>query len=215
MENSGIYKITNKVNGKIYIGSAVNLDRRWTEHKRCLKTRTHPNNKLLNAWHKYGAENFEFIVLIYCEPKDLLMYEQRCIDSFEVITKGYNLCPTAGSVLGIKRSDETRKRMSESQKGKGPSAEAIAKMVATKLGQKRAPHSEETKKKMREAHAGRKLGPQSEETKAKRSAALKGKKRSKFSEETRKKMSEAQKGKIPSEETKKKISESLKRVLNS
>lgn len=192
MENSGIYKIENLVNGKVYIGSAVNLERRWWEHKTRLEAKTHPNKKLTNAWHKHGSDKFEFKVIIYCEPKDLIMYEQRCIDGFKAVGEGYNLCPTAGSALGIKRSEETKKRMSESQKGKPKSAEAATNSAKARLGSKRGAHSEQSKKKIGDALRGRTLGPQSEETKRKRSEALKGRPRS---EETKRKISESRKNK--------------------
>ena len=51
--NSGIYKILNKINGKFYIGSAVNFKRRFARHKRLLNINCHPNEYLQNAWNKY------------------------------------------------------------------------------------------------------------------------------------------------------------------
>lgn len=51
----GIYKITNRINGKIYIGQSVNIVRRWYAHKECVS-----NNHLSAAIAKYGLENFDF-----------------------------------------------------------------------------------------------------------------------------------------------------------
>ena len=53
----GVYKIVNTVNGKIYIGSSKNIDRRWNEHIRVLELNAHNNQHLQNAWNKYGKNN--------------------------------------------------------------------------------------------------------------------------------------------------------------
>ena len=50
---SGIYCIINNVNNKIYIGQALNLKKRFKEHKRTLKNNTHANEYLQNAYNKY------------------------------------------------------------------------------------------------------------------------------------------------------------------
>ena len=63
---SGIYKITNNVNGKFYIGSSQNISRRWYDHKRELRIQKHHNKYLQRAWNKYGEENFSFeISMLY------------------------------------------------------------------------------------------------------------------------------------------------------
>lgn len=60
---SGIYKITNKVNGKVYIGrTARSFTDRWKEHKEQLNNNTHTNAQLRNDWSKYGADNFIFSI---------------------------------------------------------------------------------------------------------------------------------------------------------
>ncbi|MGH2510529.1 MAG: GIY-YIG nuclease family protein [Ktedonobacteraceae bacterium] len=53
-QSSGIYRITCAVNGKIYIGSAVNIRNRWLQHHNELRHKKHPNQKMQNAWDKYG-----------------------------------------------------------------------------------------------------------------------------------------------------------------
>lgn len=54
-----IYKITNKINGKIYIGQTVNdLSRRWSQHISCAK-RKDTNMSIVNAIRKYGKDNFD------------------------------------------------------------------------------------------------------------------------------------------------------------
>ena len=62
-KKSGIYKILNIINNKIYIGSAVNIDRRWSEHKSLLTNNKHHSKYLQNSFNKYGTENFLFEVV--------------------------------------------------------------------------------------------------------------------------------------------------------
>ena len=57
---SGIYKIVNTVNGKKYVGSAVDIKRRWQAHKLRLRKNNHHSPKLQNAWNKHGESSFTF-----------------------------------------------------------------------------------------------------------------------------------------------------------
>lgn len=103
--NSGIYCIVNKVNGKRYIGQAVDLLKRWNlEHKVGKKSNEH----LKRAINKYGIQNFEFIVLEYLPPdkKMLTEAEQKWLDFYFKNDNGdrlYNICPNAETTLGLKR----------------------------------------------------------------------------------------------------------------
>ena len=56
----GIYRILNKVNGKFYIGSSVNIVKRWWEHKKSLRLGIHVNAHLQRSWNEYGEESFVF-----------------------------------------------------------------------------------------------------------------------------------------------------------
>jgi group I intron endonuclease len=78
--SSGVYQIRCKTNGKIYVGSAVNLRARWDLHRRSLIMKQHFNPHLQSAWNLYGAENFEFSVLQYVEEMQLLTIEQTWIE---------------------------------------------------------------------------------------------------------------------------------------
>ncbi len=120
---SGIYKIINKVNGKYYIGSAVHFNKRWNTHKSRLRRNVHANIHLQNAWNKYGENNFEFIIIEITPKIKLAEVEQIYLDNIKNDVsrrkKYYNIsidskCPT----LGIKPTDETRKKISDSLKGK-------------------------------------------------------------------------------------------------
>ena len=77
MLKSGIYFIRNKINGKIYVGSAINLKRRKWEHFTRLERNEHHNEYLQRSWNKYGKENFEFLIIQYCEKDKLLEKESK------------------------------------------------------------------------------------------------------------------------------------------
>ena len=64
----GIYKITNLVNGKVYIGQSVDIYERWAEHKYNMSYTKYQNILLYKAFHKYGIENFSFDIIDYCVP---------------------------------------------------------------------------------------------------------------------------------------------------
>lgn len=168
----GIYMIQNKVNNKMYIGQAVDIEDRWGEHRRGLRGGYHHNKHLQNSWKRDGEENFEFTVLLECEESNLNMYEEYYI--FELMTYdprvGYN--KDYGGKSG-RPTEETKRKLSEARKGEKHH------MYGKQL-------SEEAKRKMSESHKGRQF---SEETRRKLSEAKKGKHRS---EETKRKISENQ-----------------------
>ena len=96
---SGVYQIRCNTNGKIYIGSAVNMSARWAHHWRSLQRGVHRNQHLQQAWNKYGEENFEFAVLEYVTLAFLLRAEQEWIDRCQCTDRkiGFNIYPIAGS----------------------------------------------------------------------------------------------------------------------
>lgn len=89
----GIYLISNLINNKVYVGQSINIEKRWTQHKRELRNSIHENKKLQNAWNKYGEENFEFSIACECEEKQLNTLEQYYVFSLEsYLSKGgYNI----------------------------------------------------------------------------------------------------------------------------
>jgi group I intron endonuclease len=121
---TGVYKITNNKTKKIYIGSSINILRRWVEHKSELNKNTHKNDKLQKSWNKYGDENFTFTIIEECEKELLLIREQFYLDellksSDSDITffkkNGYNILPKAGNTLGYKFSDYSKNKMSKAK----------------------------------------------------------------------------------------------------
>lgn len=113
---SGIYQICNLITGDLYIGQAVNLKKRECRHLWELQNNIHHSKYLQNAVNKYGIDNFIFTKLIFCEKEELTSLEQYLVDFYQ---PKYNMCKeVVTSCLGIKRSSETRRKISSSHKGK-------------------------------------------------------------------------------------------------
>ena len=72
-QKSGIYKIINKVNGKYYVGSTKDFNKRWLDHKSALIGNRHPNDKLQRAWNKYGQDKFEFVITESTDPTKTIL----------------------------------------------------------------------------------------------------------------------------------------------
>ena len=103
-----IYLIKNKINNKIYIGQAVNYDRRIKEHQRRYTDETAKSQKsyLYRAMRKYGIENFDFSVLQECSIGELDNLEQFYIAKYDSLNNGYNM--TIGG-----QNDQPNKKLNE------------------------------------------------------------------------------------------------------
>lgn len=195
MKISGIYKIQSKIKPeRIYIGSAVDIKKRWGEHLCELRKGKHYNSRIQRHFSKYGESDFIFSIIVACDKENLTNQEQFFMDS---LCPYFNLSPTAGNVTGYRHTPEMIAWFSETRKGKKLSAQHIESL---KKAQKGRVLSEETKVKISKSHIG--LG-HTEETRKKLSESHKGKI---VSEETRKKLSLAGMGRKPSEETRRKLS---------
>lgn len=153
---AGVYLISNNVNGKCYVGSTIHLDRRRLEHFSSLANNKHPNRHLQNAYNKYGVNAFEFEILetILIDDnikKTLLSREQFWIDNLK---PEYNILPVAGSSLGYRHTEETKKKISQSTTGVKKSEEH-AKHI--REGQSGRVLTEEHKAKLPEAAKHRKF----------------------------------------------------------
>lgn len=116
---SGIYKITNIINGKIYIGKSVNIKNRWGQHKRELRKNIHGSKYLQNSWNIYGEENFTFEVLEYIEDKTkLIEVEDKYIKLLHSNDRryGYNRRENAWDNTGNKHSKETKEKIGNKSK---------------------------------------------------------------------------------------------------
>ena len=135
--NSGIYMIFDS-QGRFYIGSAVNMQKRWNQHLHYLRHGKHNNGILQRAFDKYGEESFYTRVLSHVPKEELRQEEQDFIDFFEPF---YNIAKEARrgpGMEGRKHSEETRRKISESKKGCAGNRKGV------KL-------SEETREKMRQS----------------------------------------------------------------
>ena len=94
---SGIYKIENLVNGKIYVGQSVNIKKRWKDHKYYLRHNLHQNRYIQRAWNKQGEENYSFSIIEECDKELLGEKESYYINLFKSnnFKFGYN-CTSGG-----------------------------------------------------------------------------------------------------------------------
>lgn len=102
--NIGVYKILNKQNGNMYIGSTSRgFIKRWQLHKQMLRKGTHHSIILQRAWNKYGENNFIFDIIENCIPENCILREQYYIDT---LLPKYNIDKCAGSPYGRKLSND-------------------------------------------------------------------------------------------------------------
>ena len=199
-----IYMYTNKINGKRYVGQAVNFNRRHNTHisdSYNEKAKYDYNVPFHRAIRKYGIENFEIKILAenISTQEKMNEYERFFIKRYDTLcknNKGYNIASggSNGNPLEGKTEEEIeqwKQKLSESHKGKI--------------------FSEEHKQKMSEANKGKKV---TKETRQRISEAMQGENHPMYgkhhSEETKQKQSETNKGKKHTEETKQKMSEAKK-----
>lgn len=174
-----LYKITNIIDGRVYIGQSNKETERWRQHK--YFARKNPVQYIHHAMVKHGIDNFIYEVIVMCRTSEDANYaEVELIKQYNSRNKefGYNLAPGGETpwnlglpkelnpLTGVPRSEETRKKISESN-----------------MGKIMPPCSEERKKKMSDKYIGRTLP-----------------------EEWKNKIGEGNTGKIRSEETIKKLS---------
>ena len=87
----GIYKITNLLDNKSYIGQSVDVYKRWNDHCKCgLGIDTPPGNKLYKAIQEDGLENFTFELLAECPKDELDSKEKYFIELYQAKEYGYN-----------------------------------------------------------------------------------------------------------------------------
>lgn len=151
---SGVYKIVCSENGKVYIGSSKNIDKRWKEHKWLLKNNRHGNKKLQAAFDLYGMDSFTHeIVEIVLEESRLNEVELFHIKSYNAldrkigfnlseITRGVSLSGDKHPLFGKTWKEESKRKLSSTIRGSNhprfgmvTSEEAKEKMRVT-LGDK-------------------------------------------------------------------------------
>lgn len=202
----GVYAIVNSVTGYAYIGSSVDIVKRFLDHRKALRRRTHHCIHLQRAWIKHGETSFYYGLVEFVQRASLKRAEQAWID---LCPLPYNTNPFASRP--------------PSQAGRSPSA---ANRAATSARFKSIERTEEWRRRIGDAHRGKTIseaqrealrlrtiadhkngtGIGSLESKAKRAASLRGRTRPPFSVETRVRMSAAAHARKASAETRAKMS---------
>ncbi len=115
---AGIYKIQAQ-QGKMYIGSSVDIESRWRQHVLDMVANRHTNIKLQRAYNKYGVDYFTFTIIeVVADKTKLLLQEQKYLNIlFHYNISKYNILRTAGSNYGVQRSQQTKEKMSKAQIG--------------------------------------------------------------------------------------------------
>lgn len=200
----GIYKITSP-SGRVYIGQSIEIEQRWKHHRYCKSTQ----KRLNRSFNKYGIDNHFFEIIEYCEYKELNKRERYWQDFYDVLGENGLNCRLqhCGDMSGV-LSDEHKRKISESNKGKKMSETQRLQMSISRRGRKL---SEDHKKSIGDSIRGDKNGmygrirPESERLNI--SNARKG---IIFTKEHIKNMTESRKGYRHSEKTKIKIGQSNK-----
>lgn len=188
MKILGIYKIQSKIKPhKFYIGSSINVQYRWYKHLELLRSNKHHSRKLQFHYNKYGEDDLVFIVIEPCLPDFLALREQYYLDNLKPF---FNCSPSAESPRGIKRSDETKRRMSIAQKGLKRKPASKETKLKLSIYHKNNPTKSQFKKGHRSHTEGK---PLPDQVKEKISKSLLGKCYNTFPEEHRKKLSEGAK----------------------
>lgn len=173
----GIYRIYNKTSGKSYIGQSKNVEGRLRDHFNHLNRGNHGNYHLQSAFLLYGTENFGYQLIEACEEETLTQREEYWIDAALHYAGVYNLVRPEDSkkisvetrrrigeaakismignqhAKGYKQSEEARRKLSESLRGRVLSEEHRRKISKAAKGRVR---SEETRRRMSEAKKGNK-----------------------------------------------------------
>lgn len=163
-----IYKSRNKINGKIYIGQTIqNFDQYKSQHISCAERevdkKAGKTRSFYEAIRKYGKEKFEWEIIEQCDSKsELNKKEIFYIDKYNSYYDGYNMTfgGEGGSGVTYERTDEIRKKISDSLKGHKRSKSSIKKQIKTMSG-KNHPlygigHKKDSIEKMRKSKMGKK-----------------------------------------------------------
>ena len=204
MKECGTYKIFNRRDGKFYVGSSINIGRRFNAHRSLLRNNKHFNRHLQSAWNKYGECEFEFLYENELGSEvECICEEQRLLDKFV----GKSCCYNTDKVAKLSDEDISRKR--------GMRYDGFRHSNETKQKMSLSARKRKTTKKMIE---GRKRSVAALLDYRKTHRDLLEQKRiegmigSKKPDHWRQKMSKIMTGRVFTDEWKKKISESQKGV---
>lgn len=222
-----LYRITNKINDKVYIGQAQDYQHRWSDHRLAVK-KNKPTQVIHHAMIKHGIDNFEFEVIASCQNQDDANYlETELVKQYNsFVADGYGYNATLGG-MNAPKSEKWKRHMSEVMTGKPGTYGHLGKvhtdeskqvMSQTKIeqyasgevvvwnkglnvsgmsGKHQSDHQKQMMREWNETH------PKSEETKQKISDTLKGR-------PIKGRITSGHLGKKHSDEAKRKMSEAAK-----
>jgi len=148
-----IYKITNNLNNKIYIGLSSKTPEETTDY--------YGSGVVINlALDKHGKHNFTKTILERnITDIDLLSERERhYIKLYDATNKGYNITKGGRGVLGYKHTEETKQKIAESNRLKGPRSEETKQKI--REANSGVPFTKERCEKIRKALKGRKMSPE-------------------------------------------------------
>lgn len=170
LPSCGVYAIRHIASGKAYVGSARNIERRWKRHLTDLNCGRHHSAKLQRAWAKYGALEFEFVIIeSVANEAHLIEREQHWIDLLVAHAQGFNSRAVAANCLGVKHSAETRAKVSAKAREAWADPEVRQRMINARMGRAL---SAETRAKIALSQAGKTRPKQSAETLARRAKTV-------------------------------------------
>jgi len=230
--NSGIYKIVNTLNGKSYVGSTKDFQKRWKGHFNDLEKQRHSSIKLQRSYNKHGKDVFvcEIIEEIPYEKDKILEREQYWIDTLNSKKNGYNIADASfgDSLTNHPLREEIISKIKKTLNDKNSAMSVEERKEkwgrqGDKNGMYGRHRTEEEKRHLSEINKGRpsklKGIPKTEEHKRNISktrienGVAKGEKNPFYgkhhSAETKRKLSEIHKGKIPSNARKVKVDEQI------
>ena len=156
--DTGIYKLTHKDSGKVYIGQSKHLKRRLNEHKRCENSEDKKGSQSVvrRAIKKYSFDAFDFEIILYCQEGEYMnMIETKLIQFYDcLVPKGYNVRDGGNKVF---MSEEGRKRISKANSGRIVSEETRLKLSESgKKAYLNNPRGDEWNQKLSIALTGKK-----------------------------------------------------------
>lgn len=163
---SGIYKITNKLNGKFYIGQSRRMSARWKKH--CCPSAANRNMPIARAIQAYGKENFKFEVLEFCSIAELNAKE---IEYIRKLNPKYNITAGGEGSNGHKVSKKSREilRAHAKRQWAGYTEEEKKRRLLNLTGPRKGhPVSEETRQKIRAAATLQRLTKEQSELRRKK-----------------------------------------------
>ena len=111
--NYSIYKITNLIDNKCYIGVDSYFPKRIKQHKSNLSKNKHKNKHLQYSYNKYGKENFSFELLENCDSREIMLNREiELISFYDSLNNGYNYTIGGEGSFGYKHNEESISKMS-------------------------------------------------------------------------------------------------------